>query len=128
MPNLDRDARADGPAITGFAGNGFRVDGIAVHEGGLLMTPESAIGWDAPAIDALTPDIIAPLLEQVEQPEFLLLGTGARLVRPSAAFVSALEAKGIGVEAMDSRTAARAWGLLRGEGRMIVAALLPLNG
>ena len=31
--------------------------------------------------------------------------------------------RGIGVEAMDSRAAARTWGLLRGEGRWIAAAL-----
>lgn len=128
MPRFDRDARADGPAITGFAGNGFKVDGVAVHEGGLLLTPDSAIGWDAPAIDAVALDMLAPLFEGTALPEFLLLGTGARLVRPPLAFTAAIEAKGIGVEAMDSRTAARAWGLLRGEGRLIVAALLPLDG
>lgn len=59
-------------------------------------------------------------------PEFLLLGTGARLRQPSREFVRALEASGIGVEAMDSRAAARAWGVLRAEERWIVAALLPL--
>ena len=37
-----------------------------------------------------------------------------------------LEARGIGVEAMDSRAAARAWGVLRAEERWIVGALLPL--
>jgi uncharacterized protein len=58
--------------------------------------------------------------------EFLLLGTGAALKRPPAAFVAELEARGLGVEAMDSRAAARAWGILRGEGRRIVAALLAL--
>jgi uncharacterized protein len=38
-----------------------------------------------------------------------------------------MEARGLGVEAMDSRAAARAWGVLRAEGRWIVAALLPLG-
>ena len=46
--------------------------------------------------------------------------------RPPRAFVADLEARGIGVEAMDSRAAARAWGVLRAEERWIVAALLPL--
>ena len=59
-------------------------------------------------------------------PEFLLLGTGAALVRPPLAFIAALEARGFGVEAMDSRAAARAWGVLRSEGRRIVGALYPL--
>ena len=38
-----------------------------------------------------------------------------------------IEARGIGVEVMDSRAAARTWGLLRGEERWIVAALMPLG-
>ena len=59
-------------------------------------------------------------------PEFILIGTGAGLTRPPVALVRALEDAGIGVEAMDSRAAARAWGVLRAEERWIVAALLPL--
>ena len=58
--------------------------------------------------------------------EFLLLGTGATLQRPPPAFVRAIEAQGIGVEAMDSRAAARAWAVLRGEGRWVIGALYPL--
>ena len=44
----------------------------------------------------------------------------------SRAFVRELEGRGIGVEVMDSRAAARAWGVLRAEERWIVAALMPL--
>jgi uncharacterized protein len=40
--------------------------------------------------------------------------------------VRALVERGIGVEAMDSRAAPRTWGLLRGEGRWIAAAIMPL--
>jgi uncharacterized protein len=69
---------------------------------------------------------LGDLLDTDPLPEFLLLGTGAGLRQPPRAFVRELEAKGIGVEAMDSRAAARAWGVLRAEERWIVAALLPL--
>jgi uncharacterized protein len=93
----------------------------------LLLTPEAAIDWDAPPIGALQPADVAAVLGIEPAPEFLLLGTGDRLVRPPATFVAALDALGIGVEPMDSRAAARAWGLLRGEGRWIVAALTPLG-
>jgi len=54
------------------------------------------------------------------------LGTGATTAFPPAALAEALAARGIGIEAMDSRAAARTWGLLRAEGRRIAAALLPL--
>lgn len=124
---FSRDRSASGPAITGFAGNGFRVD-EAVHHGGLMLTPEAAIDWTAPAIAALSEAMIAPVLALDPPPEFLLLGTGAALVRPPQGFTAALEARGIGVEAMDSRAAARAWGILRAEDRWIAAALLPLDG
>ncbi len=123
MPRLDRDPAVAGPIVQGFSGGGFRVDGI-VYPAGLLLTPDTATDWNAPLIEALAADDLGALLAAA--PEFLLLGTGATLRRPPPALVAALETQGIGVEAMDSRAAARAWGMLRGEGRRIVAALLPL--
>lgn len=94
---------------------------------GLLLSPVRAMAWDdAPVIDALTLSALGDLFDGDPRPEFLLLGTGAGLRQPPRAFVRAVEALGIGVEAMDSRAAARAWGVLRAEERWIVAALLPL--
>lgn len=116
---------AEGPLISGFLGRGFRVD-ENVYEG-LLITPQRADGWSPPAIEALAEADLAPLLALDPQPEFLLLGTGATLVRPSRALVQALEARGIGIEAMDSRAAARAWGVLRAELRWVAGALYPLG-
>ena len=116
---------ARGPLITGFSNGRFRI-GDTVFPAALVMTPETALPWDAPAIEALRADDLAMILEIPQRPEFLLLGTGATLRRPSRAFVAALEAQGIGVEAMDSRAAARAWGVLRAEGRWIAAAFYAL--
>lgn len=121
---LTRERAASGPMISGFTGDGFRVDGIAYR--GLLLTPERAGDWAPPSIDALDEAALGEVLAIDPLPEFLLLGTGAALVRPAPALVAALDARGIGVEAMDSRAAARAWGVLRGEGRWIAAALYPL--
>ena len=124
--DLRRDEVPGGPVITGFSGRGFRV-GETVYEHGVLIDPEGVAPWDAPAdIAALEPAMLGGLLDIDPAPEFLLLGTGSRLVRPPAAFVRAIEARGIGIEAMDSRAAARAWGVLRVEGRQIVGALFPL--
>ncbi|KQM98617.1 hypothetical protein ASE85_12275 [Sphingobium sp. Leaf26] len=95
---------------------------------GLLLSPVRALAWaDAPAsVDALTVEALGDLFGTDPRPEFLLLGTGVGLRQPPRPFVRAVEALGIGVEAMDSRAAARAWGVLRAEERQIVAALLPL--
>lgn len=124
MPALERDSPAAGPIVRGFSGRGFRV-GETVYPDGLLLTPEAASAWSAPVLEALAEADVAALLDP--PPEFLLLGTGDTLRRPSPAFVAALDARGIGVEPMDSRAAARLWGVLRGEGRRIAAALLPLE-
>lgn len=116
---------ADGPLISGISGRGFVVDG-GVYEG-LLITPERAEGWTPPPIAALAEADLVALLEIAPQPEFILLGTGPALVRPSPALANALGARGIGLEVMDSRAAARAWGVLRAELRWIAGALYPLG-
>jgi uncharacterized protein len=124
---IDR-ASGSGPAITGFSPNGYKVE-AGTFRGvyrALTITPDAVAEWDAPALETLTIDALADLVLVEPRPEFLLLGTGATMRRPAPAFVRALEAKGIGVEAMDSRAAARAWAVLRGEGRWVVGALYPL--
>ncbi len=117
MVELRREATGPGPQVTGFAGNAIKVDGVA-RAGGVILTPDAAFDWDGGDFAAATQ--IDPL------PEFILLGTGATLARPDPVLVAAYEARGIGIEAMDSRAAARAWSLLRNEGRWISAALRPL--
>lgn len=126
MPRLDRDRPAPGPLVQAFSGNGFRVDGI-VYTTGLKLTPLAAMTWQAPLLSALTAQDIADLLALQPRPEFLLLGSGATLRRPDPSFLTALQEQGVGVELMDSRAAARAWSVLRGEDRWIAAALMPLD-
>lgn len=125
-PRLVADAAGRGPAINGFAEGGFRIDGV-VYRTGALLTPQGASAWNAPAIADLRAEDLLPLLALEPAPEFILIGTGPMMERPARALVQAIEARGIGVEAMDSRAAARAWGVLRAEERWIAAALLPLE-
>ena len=121
-PAFERTPSASGPLVQGFAGRRFRIDG-QIYDG-VLLTPERVSAWDAPSLDALAPADIEEAL--AANPEFLLLGTGGAQAFPPRTLIQALDERGIGVEAMDSRAAARAWGLLRGEGRWIAAALMPL--
>jgi uncharacterized protein len=116
MPTLERHDRAPGPAITGFAGALIKVDGAA-RPGGVILTPEAVFDWDGGDFEQAICD---PL------PEFIILGTGPMLAHPAPVLIAACEARGIGIEVMDTRAAARAWGVLRAEGRWISAALQPL--
>ena len=123
-PRFERSPPAPGPVVRSVAGGCFSVDGES-HRA-LLLTPERAIGWEAPALAELAPEHVAALLALEPPPEFLILGTGPAMAFPPRAFVRALEERGIGVEAMDSRAAARTWGVLRAEDRWIAAAIMAL--
>ena len=124
MPRFDRDPAARGPLVQGFVGSGLRIDG-QLYEG-VLLTPEGATAWSAPPLAELAAADIQPLLQLRPAPEFLILGTGSAMAFAPRGLVRELEAQGIGVEAMDSRAAARTWGILRGEERWIAAAIMPL--
>ena len=119
---LDRDARAQGPLIAGIVRGGFRVD-YGVYRA-LTLTPERADAWTPPPLETLDVAAFEPLLALDPQPEFVILGTGATLRRPPRSLEAALP---FGIEPMDSRAAARAWGVLRAEQRWIAAALYPLD-
>jgi uncharacterized protein len=123
-PRFEGTPPGAGPRIQGFAGRRFLVAGQA-HDA-LLLTPETARDWSPPLLAELTAADVELVLALDPPPEFLLLGTGPATAFLPPAFTEALAAKGIGVEPMNSRAAARAWGLLRSEGRWIAAALMPL--
>jgi uncharacterized protein len=126
VARLGEDPLPPGPVVTAFVpGGGFSVRGEVFT--GLFLTPDRAFAWDPPAVSGLDIAALAPVLELDPPPEFILLGTGTSLSFPPRALVRALEERGIGLEAMDSRAAARTWGLLRGEERWIAAALMPLR-
>ncbi|HWH22215.1 MAG TPA: Mth938-like domain-containing protein, partial [Allosphingosinicella sp.] len=77
MPTqFERDQRASGPVVQGFAAGGFSVDGGIYHA--LLLTPKRAEEWQAPALAELTLEALEPILSLDPAPEFLLLGTGPK--------------------------------------------------
>ena len=117
------DAQRGGPFVRAFGPAGFLV--FEERFAALLMTVAEVRAWTPPALAELSVEALAFALDPL--PEFLLLGTGDTLARPSPALVRALEAKGVGVDPMDSRAAARAWGVLRSEDRQVAMALYPLS-
>lgn len=130
MAEFTQDPRASGPVITGITARGFKLDGDNLGQrrvdGALVLTPVSAMPWDAPAVEALDLGAMGQVLALDPAPEFMLLGTGGTMTHPPRAFIRAMEERGIGVEVMDSRAAARAWGILRSEERWIAAAIMGL--
>lgn len=127
MPTIERAGGQSGIAtIKAFSGNGFKIgDRICIE--GVLIWPENAVDWAVQPVDSLNPSHFDQLEGLEPAVDLLLIGTGQKLVRPSRQFFEAMFARGIGVEPMDSRAAARTYNLLASEGRRVAAALYPLD-
>lgn len=125
MVELRKHVAFVGPVVTGFTSQGFRISDKR-FDSGLLISPEQAVAWDGAAFDTLSYPKIERALNLKPNPEFLLFGSGPNMVQPPAAFRREVEAAGVGIEVMDSRAAARTWGVLRSEERWIIGAFLPL--
>jgi uncharacterized protein len=114
------------PSIDAYGGGGFRVSGRR-HEGSLLILKDEVRPWPVRALAELRPDDMEAVLALgSREVEFVLLGVGPRPAPPPAAVRQALQAAGIGLEAMDTAAAARLYNVLAAEGRRMAAALIAI--
>lgn len=119
MIRLTEIAFGQARPIDGYGPGFFRVGGEVLH-GAILVTAAGAQTWEGYE-DA------APVLALEGRIDVLLLGTGAAIAHPPAAFRTAVETRGIGLEPMASPAAARTYNVLLSEGRRVAAALLPVE-
>ncbi|SPF80876.1 Mth938-like domain-containing protein [Pseudoprimorskyibacter insulae] len=108
----------DAKPVDGYGPGFFRVAGEAL-EGPLLMTATGAKPWAGS-------DDPAPLLALAGSVDVLFFGTGAETAYAPRALRDALEAAGIGVEAMNTPSACRTYNILLSEGRRVALAALPV--
>ena len=114
------------PSIDAYGDGGFRLDG-ARHEGSVLILQDQARPWGVADISALTLAALEPVLAAGRaEVELVLLGAGARNALPPREVRDGLRQAGIGLEFMDTPTAARIYNLLTSEGRRVAAALIAI--
>jgi len=106
---------------------GVSTEGILVNErrlaGSFILSPMTLIeGWRPAEVSDLLPEDLDPLLAL--EPSVVLLGTGAKLIFPSAAVMASCLTRGIGIEVMDNAAAARTFNVLATEARKVVAGFL----
>ena len=112
------------PSIDAYGDGGFRLAG-ARHEGSVLILRDEATSWDVTEMSGLTLEALQPVFDAgAAEVEFVLLGTGTRNALPSREVRDSLRQAGIGLEFMDTPTAARIYNLLTSEGRRLAAALI----
>jgi uncharacterized protein len=106
-------------------GEGFIEVNRRRFEGALILQPEGeVISWQATSFELLETEHFTSLAAHA--PDLVVLGTGARQRFPHPRITAALIDAGVGVEVMDTRAACRTYNILMGEGRRVLAALLPL--
>ena len=114
------------PSIDAYGGGGFRVSGERV-EGSILILDDTVRPWPVASREALTVEDLAEVLAAGPRTvEFLLLGVGSKAAPAPAEARKALQAAGMGLEVMDTATAARMYNVLAAEGRRLAAALIAI--
>ncbi|TDK38811.1 hypothetical protein E2F50_01295 [Rhizobium deserti] len=119
-----REAHFPGRApLDAYGNGGFRFADMS-HRGSLLCLPSGIHGWDIEEGQALTVATFMKVLEEAQQIEVLLVGTGLNL-RPIPADVrAALKARGIASDPMGTGAAVRTYNIMLAESRAVAAALI----
>lgn len=114
-----REAGPGGPlGIDGYGPGFFRIGGV-LRQGPVALLPEGTEPWRGPGDPG-------PFVARAGGIDLVLVGLGGEVAGLDPAFRAALEAVGIGVEAMVTPPACRTYNLLLAEGRRVAAGLLPV--
>ncbi len=114
------------PAIEGYGGGGFRVDG-AVYTGSLIVLPACVVSWDIVDFAQISETSLPPDIFADASVELLLLGCGGRHQMVPRALRDAIRAVGTVIEPMDTGAAVRTYNILLGENRHVAAALIAVD-
>jgi uncharacterized protein len=108
--------------VTGYDQTGVEINAER-YNFSLIVFPELAPrAWDAPTFEALAVEHFD--LIGADDPDVVILGTGARQRFIHPRLTAALTLRRIGVECMDSQAACRTYNILMGEGRKVALALI----
>lgn len=114
------------PSIDAYGGGGFRVAGVR-RQGSLLIVDDQAHAWPVTKLEDLTPeDFEAVLSLGPKVVEFVVLGAGLVQGLPPRSIRDAFAEARIGLEFMDTASAARLYNVLASEGRRLAAALIAI--
>lgn len=100
--------------ISSFGDGGFRF-GDHSHRGDLLIMPSGMRAWDG--------EDFSGVLAEKDGFDFLVIGTGAKLVKPDAGTLARLEAAGVRPDMMATPQAVHTYNLMIGEDRRVACAL-----
>ncbi|ALV28862.1 hypothetical protein APZ00_18925 [Pannonibacter phragmitetus] len=112
--------------VDSYGGGGFRFAGMS-HHGSILCLPSGIHGWDVTGMADISPEAFSRVLEQAEDIEVLLIGTGAELKPLGSELRALFREAGIKAEPMSTGAAVRTLNVLLSEDRAAAAALIAVD-
>lgn len=119
MQDIMPPVGANAQLVQSYGPAGFRI-GNREYATSVLVTETATVEWSG----ELTLEALAPILAASPLPELLLIGTGKRHDMLDPALRTALKARGLGVDTMDTGAACRTYNILLSESRRAAAALI----
>ena len=113
-------------AITAYGNGGFRFANMS-HRGSLLCLPSGMHAWAVMTADEISLETLAPVLEQADDIDVLLIGMGNEIGFISPAVRDAFRAKSVIVEGIGTGSAIRTYNVLLAEERAVAAALIAVD-
>ncbi len=108
--------------ITGYDQTGVEINAQRYNYSLVVLPEMPPRAWNAPTFESLTVEHFD--LIGADDPDVVILGTGARQRFIHPRLTAALTLRRIGVECMDSQAACRTYNILMGEGRKVALALI----
>ncbi|WP_070246654.1 Mth938-like domain-containing protein [Duganella phyllosphaerae] len=108
--------------ITGYDQTGVEINAQRYNYSLVVLPEMPPRAWNAPTFESLTVEHFD--LIGTDDPDVVILGTGARQRFIHPRLTAALTLRRIGVECMDSQAACRTYNILMGEGRKVALALI----
>ncbi|PRD42021.1 hypothetical protein C5748_17830 [Phyllobacterium phragmitis] len=122
-----RDAHFPGRVpIDAYGNGGFRFADMS-HRGSILCLPSGIYGWEpvTPPVPGLGD--IGKIMEEADQIEILLVGTGTDLRRLPEDLRAVLREHRISADPMSTGAAVRTYNVLLAEDRAVAAALIAVD-
>ena len=110
--------------IASFGDGGFRF-GAMSHLGSLLVLPDGMRAWTHG--DVLLLKDFAQIVDMKSHLDFVLLGTGAEMKRPSREILALFAAEKLNLDFMSTSSAVHTYNVMLAEGRRLAAAFVAVQ-
>ena len=108
--------------LRGANGREAKVNDATLRKSFFVSADQLIEDWPVTALEALSPEALAPLLAL--NPEVIILGCGDRQAFPHPRVMAECLGRGVGLESMVNDAAARTFNVLASEGRNALAAFI----